>query len=66
MVDKKELIALKDFTVRELHRIDVGSYNLHEADKRLSSYIIGCIANPTKHNGSSALDSLRSLSKSNS
>ena len=50
MVDKKELIALKDYTVRELHRIDVGSYNLHEADKRLSSYIIGCIANPTKHN----------------
>lgn len=50
MVDKKELIALKDYTVRELRLIDVENYNLNEADKRLSSYIIGCIANPTNHN----------------
>ena len=50
MVDKKELIALKDHTVQELQRIDVSSYKLHKADERLQLYIIGCIANPTEHN----------------
>ena len=44
MVDKK-LVELKESTALRLSQIDVDSYNLSDADKRLESYVKSCIAN---------------------
>ncbi len=45
-----ELIKLKADTVALLQGVDVYSYQLEKADKRLNSYIISCISNPDAHN----------------
>lgn len=49
-MEDKELIALKAKTVSQLQCVDVYAFGLDKADKRLNSYIIGCISNPDAHN----------------
>lgn len=49
-MENKDLILLKADTVAHLQSVDVLSYQLERADKRLNSYIIGCISNPDAHN----------------
>lgn len=49
-MENKEPIALKKATVASLQSVDVFVYQLDKADKRLNSYIIGCISNPDAHN----------------
>jgi len=47
---KRVLIRLKKDTTRRLEQIDVASYQLEKADKRLNVYVCNCIENPDKHN----------------
>ncbi len=49
-MEDKELIALKAKTISQLQCVDVYAFGLDKADKRLNSYIIGCISNPDAHN----------------
>ena len=47
---KDKLRKLKAETVDHLQTVDVDSYALDKADKRLKRYIVGCINNPDGHN----------------
>ena len=49
-MESKDLVKLKSDTVVLLQTVDVYSFRLDRADKRLNSYIIGCISNPDAHN----------------
>lgn len=49
-MENKDLIQLKRDTVIYLQSVDVFSYRLERADKRLNSYILGCIGSPDAHN----------------
>lgn len=49
-MESKDLVQLKLDTVALLQTVDVYSFRLDRADKRLNSYIIGCISNPDAHN----------------
>ena len=49
-MENKDLIQLKRDTVTYLQSVDVFSYRLERADKRLNSYILGCIGRPDAHN----------------
>lgn len=47
---KDKLRALKVDTIKVLQAINVSRYGLSKSDKRLESYINGCINNPDAHN----------------
>lgn len=49
-MENKDLIQLKRDTVIYLQSVDVFSYRLERADKRLNSYILDCIGSPDAHN----------------
>lgn len=49
-MENKDLIRLKGDTVTYLQSVNVSSYRLERAGKRLNSYIIGCIGSPDAHN----------------
>lgn len=50
MIDREKAIELKDNVIKELQSINLDSYCLDKADKRISQYIEMCIAEPTLHN----------------
>jgi hypothetical protein len=48
--DKELLIKLKTRTANQPQSINLASYKLRKAYKRLNDYINACIAEPDKHN----------------
>ena len=50
MLDKEELIQLKESTVKRLQLINVGAYKLNTTDERLTKYVQDCINSHKEHN----------------
>lgn len=49
-MENEDFVKLKSDTVAHLQAVDVLSYQLDKADKRLNLYIDGCISSPEAHN----------------
>lgn len=59
MLEKSELIELKNTVTKKLKKIDVACFNLEKTDKRLNSYVRSVIDNPEGHNLYELLSILR-------